>query len=167
VSDDVSEAVRCHYWDASALVKVVAEDAHEAPGRQAVRDFFFSKGLHYTTSYCLAEALSAFKLKWLREVVTQPEYFRTVREFFRLVAYSVTVDDVPVVPGVLERAERLMAEHALDFVDAIQVVTLLHGRFAVFVGDSRSLFVTADQALAKAARQEGAVVWVCTDERTD
>jgi predicted nucleic acid-binding protein len=165
VSDEGSTAVRCHYWDASALVKIVADDDGEARGRQPVRDFFFGEGLHYTTSYCLAEVLSAFKLKWLRELVTQEEYFRTVREFFRLVACRVTVDDVPVVPSSVERAERLMADHELDFIDAIQVVTLLHGQFAVFVGESRSLFVTADESLAKAARQEGAIVWLCTAEQ--
>ena len=87
--------VRCHYWDASALVKIVATDAAEALGRAAVRAFFFGQPLHYATSYCLAEALGAFKLKWLRGHISRDEYFADVREFFRLVVSGLEEDKFP------------------------------------------------------------------------
>lgn len=57
-----------------------------------------------------------------------------------------------------------MKAHGIDFIDSIQVVTVLHGRFSVFTGDPQSLFITTDKALAKAARQEGARVWECRKE---
>ena len=66
---------------------------------------------------------------------------------------------------VLEEAERIMKAHDIDFVDAIQVVTVLQGKFSVFVGDSASLFITADHSLAVAARERGASVWECHKER--
>ena len=47
-------SVRAHDLDASAMVKLIANDPEEEPGRAALRAFFFSNGLHRTTSYCLA-----------------------------------------------------------------------------------------------------------------
>jgi predicted nucleic acid-binding protein len=158
-------AVRCHYWDASALVKIVADDAAEASGRASVRAFFFEQALHYATSYSLAEALNVFKLKWLRHDISREVYFQDVREFFRLVVSSTEEDQVPISVQVLDQAERIMAEHALDFVDALQLVTVLRGKFSVLVGDSTSLFATADHDLAVAARKLGAQVWECHKEQ--
>jgi predicted nucleic acid-binding protein len=71
---------------------------------------------------------------------------------------STEEDHVPISVQILEHAERIMAEHELDFVDALQLVTVLRGKFSVLVGDSASLFVTADHDLAVAARKLGAQV---------
>ena len=57
-----------------------------------------------------------------------------------------------------------MQAHGLDFIDSIQIVTLLKGTYSGLVGTSQSLFITADRALAVAARKEGARVWDCTSE---
>jgi hypothetical protein len=73
-------------------------------------------------------------------------------------------EDVPLSLEVQREAERLMRTHNLDFVDSIQLVTVLRGRFAVLTQGSKSLFITADQALAAAGRSEGARVWDCTTE---
>jgi hypothetical protein len=71
---------------------------------------------------------------------------------------------VPVSLQLLDEAERFMRAYAIDFIDAIQVVTVLHGRFAALVEGSRSLFITADRDLARAARDLGGRVWECTTE---
>jgi predicted nucleic acid-binding protein len=135
-------AAMWYYWDASALVKVVAIDPDESPGRDAVRDFFHNRGLHRTTPYCLAEALSAFKLKWRRDLITRDEYIHCVSEFFRLVVSHLEEDEVPFAVQLRAEAERLIKAHDLDFIDAIQLVTILRGKYSVLVGDSQSLFIT-------------------------
>ena len=155
-------AVRVHYFDASALVKLVAEDKAELPGREQLRAFFFGPIQRYATSYCIAEALSAFKLKWLRKDSTEAEYLKNIREFFRLVVSSLVVDEVPLSLQIQAEAERLVTAYKIDFIDSIQLVTVLQGRFSVFVRASQTLFVTADRRLANAARKEGAKVWLCT-----
>ena len=158
----MADAVCHHYWDASALVKVIANDADEAMNRTAVREYFHNNGLHNATSYCLAEALSALKSKWLRKRITQAEYFDDVREFFRLVVPCLTQVDVPLAGRIRTNAERMMEAHGLDFIDAIQLATVVYGRESIFVAGSKTLFITADHALAVAAEQEGARVWECT-----
>ena len=160
------ETVKVHYLDASALVKLVADDADEEPGRAVLRQYYFGHAQHYATSYCLAEALSAFKVKWLRKMISQDDYVRDVRDFFRVVVSGLAVDEVPLSVQVQNEAERLMKTYGIDFIDSIQVVTVLRGRFAGLVGGSQSLFITADRTLAAVARQEGTRVWECTTEAT-
>jgi predicted nucleic acid-binding protein len=151
-------SIKAHYWDASALVRLVAEDPAEQRGRADLCTLFFGGGHHYSTSACLAEALGVFKRKWLDKIYTLAEYVRTVREFYRLVVSHLTVDEVAVSVQVLDEAERLMTKHRLDFIDSLQVITVLHGKFSVFVGDSQSLFITADRKLARAAKAAGVLV---------
>ena len=64
----------------------------------------------------------------------------------------------------MTEAERLIKQHKIDFLDCFQIVTILHGKFRVLGPDSKSILITADRALAKAARAEGARVWECTSE---
>jgi predicted nucleic acid-binding protein len=150
------QTVKVHYWDASAMVKLVAEDAGEETGRAELRAFFLGNSLHYATPACMAEALGVFKRKWLSEkVYALSDYVRTVREFYRLVVSGIALDEVPVSSQVLDQAERLVRQYELDFLDAIQVVTVLHGKYSVLVGESRSAFITADRRLARAALREG------------
>ena len=161
-------AVKVQYWDASALVRLVSEDSAERPGRVELRDFFFGRGMHHSTSSCLAEALGVFKRKWLvDEAYTQSQYVNTVKEFYRLVVSAIAVEDVPVSVQVLTEAERLMNQYRLDFIDSIQIVTIREGRYSVLIGDSKSLFITADRRLARAAKAEGVRTWHVTKKRPD
>jgi predicted nucleic acid-binding protein len=155
-------AVFYRYWDASALVKVIATDPDEAGNQPEVEAYFHQNRLHNVTSYCLAEALSAFKSKWLRKRITQDEYMRDVREFFRLVVPFVTEVPVPLAGPIRTSAERHMQAYRLDFIDAIQLATVRFGRESIFVAGSQTLFITADHDLAVAAHREGARVWECT-----
>jgi predicted nucleic acid-binding protein len=157
-----SRSVFHRYWDASALVKVVATDADEVTNQAEVRAQFHDNANQNATSYCLAEALSAFKSKWLRKRITHDEYLHDVREFFRLVVPHLIEVAVPLAGPIQTNAERYMREHRLDFIDAVQLATVLYGRESIFVAGSKTLFITADHALALAAHQEGARVWECT-----
>ncbi len=159
-------AIKVHYFDASALVKLVADDVDEEPGRSALRKYH-REHAHpgYTTSFCIAETFGAFKLKFLRKKISEKEYLAYVRNFIRVTGNTFQVDEVPILsPVVSSEAERLVARYKIDFVDCFQIVTIMRGRFRIFVGESQSILVTADHELAKAARSEGARVWECTIE---
>lgn len=72
-------SVKAHCLDASALVKLVADDADEEPGREVLRTYYRNHSSRYSTSFCVAEALSAFKQKFLRNKITRAEYIKDVR----------------------------------------------------------------------------------------
>ena len=76
-----SSAVKVCYLDASALVKLVADDRDEEPGRDAVRKYYHNNANMKATPYCVAEALSVFKRKFLRKMISRDEYKRYVKEF--------------------------------------------------------------------------------------
>ena len=154
------------YIDASALVKIVADDADEQPGQAAIRRYFFREGVMYTTTFCIAECLSAFKRKLNpKKIINRSDYIRCVSEFRRLVLPKLRTEDVPLLlPATFDEALRLVDAYGIDFIDAMQVVTLLRGRFSGLVAGSKSRLITADRGLARIATQSGFTVWECTTE---
>jgi|ERR1022692_3541066 predicted nucleic acid-binding protein len=159
-------AIKVRYFDASALVKLVADDVDEAPGRDVLRKYFWQHAHPgYTTSFCIAEAFGAFKLKFLRKKISQKQYIDYVRNFIRETGNHFKVNEVNILdPVVVTETERLVAKYKIDFIDCFQIVTIMQGEFRIFVGPSQSILITADRELAAAARAERARVWECTSE---
>ena len=161
-----SYSIKSHYLDASALVKLVADDPDDEPGRTAVRKYYETHTCMKTTSHCLSEALSVFKSKFLRRRISRDDYIRYVDMFItKTVGWKLEIEEIPILsPKLLEESAILIRKYDLDFVDCVQIVTILHGKDKIFVNDSKSVLITADRDLAKAARAEGARVWECTSE---
>ncbi len=161
-----SYSVKAHYLDASALVKLVADDPDEEPGREVLRKYYREHSNRYATSYCVTEAFSAFTVKFLRRRIPEAQYIKYVQEFIRtVIGANLQIDEVSILsPVVRNEAERLIKTHKVDFLDCFQIVTVLQGRFRHMVAESQSILITADRNLAKAARAEGARVWECTSE---
>jgi len=146
-------------------VKLVADDVDEKPGRDVLREYFKNCASRYTTSFCIAEAFGAFKLKFLRKKISQEQYIDYVRNFIRVTGNHFKVNEVPILdPVVVAETERLVAQYKIDFIDCFQIVTIMRGEFRILVGPSQSILITADHALAVAARAEKAKVWECTSE---
>ena len=57
--------------------------------------------------------------------------------------------------------ERLGKKHGLAMVDALQLVTILHGQFKHMGPNSASVLNTADNGLAEAAQAEHLKMWDC------
>ena len=159
-------AVKVHYFDASALVKLVADDVDEEPGREALRKYHNEHARPmYTTSFCIAEAFGALKNKFLRSKISESQYLQFVKDLIRVTGNTFKIDELPILdPIVNTEFQRMAAKYKIDFVDCLQIVTILQGQFRVLVGPSQSILITADRGLAKAARNEGARVWECSSE---
>jgi predicted nucleic acid-binding protein len=171
-----SHASKVSYFDASALVKLVADDADEVPGRAAVRAYYYSHGNLMATPYCVTEALSAFKMKFHRRQISRDEYKTYVKKFVHsILGGNLRIEEpqfaewnhLPPILSTLKllhEAEKLLDKYDLDFIDCVQIVTILHGKEGVFRGPSQPILITADRDLAKAACAEGAKAWDCTSE---
>lgn len=124
-----SYSVKAHYLDASALVKLVADDPDEEPGRDALRKYYREHSNRYATSYCVTEAFSAFKLKFLRGRIPEAKYITYVHEFIRtVIGANLQIDEVSILlPIVRNEAERLIKTYKIDFLDCFQIVTVLAG----------------------------------------
>ena len=147
-------------------MKLVADDPDENPGRDVLRQYYRDHSNRYATSYCVTEALSAFKLKFLRKRISEDQYIGYVKKFIGgVIGANLQIDEVSILlPIVRTEAERLIRTHGIDFLDAFQIVTVLQGRYRHMAGDSKTILITADRGLAAAARAEGVRAWECTSE---
>ena len=90
---------------------------------------------------------------------------RYVRNLLLVVGNTFQIDEIDVLlPVVSKEFEQLVGKYKLDFVDCLQVATLKHEKYRIFDGPSKSILITADRELAKAARSENARVWECSSE---
>ena len=159
---------KAHYLDASALVMLVDDSARESKGRDALRKYYNEHTSMYSNCYCLGEAFGVFKRKYLRQEITEDQYTKYVQDLIdHTVGWKLQIDEVDILlPIVSSETERLIRKwkDRIDFLDCFQIVTVLHGRNRVLVGESKSILITADNHLAEAARAEGARVWECRIE---
>jgi predicted nucleic acid-binding protein len=163
----MTDLIRVLYLDASALVKLVADDEDELRGRDAVCAYYWSHSAHvYSTSYSITEALSAFKSKYVRRCIVRDKYKHYIREFLKLtIGSNLRIDEVPILsPFVRDEFDRLIDLYDIDFLDCLQLATIMHGKYRAFDGGSKSLLITADKKLAEAARKENVDSWYCVDE---
>ena len=147
--------VKAHYLDASALVKLVADDPEEEPGRDVLRTYYWHYAASmYATSYCITEAFSAFKRKSQRGQITENQYIKYVQNFIQqILGANLRIDEVPILSSlVYTEAERLIKVYKIDFLDCFQIVTILRGQFHVLGPESKSILITGDRKLAEAAR---------------
>lgn len=148
--------------DASAAVKLVVKE----PGSELIRRRISEKAGNYITALCLAESLGVLKRKRLRKELSEQDYFAYCYMLLaHLRGHSLRLDDVDLSNfETFSRAEGLAKKYGLDLSDSVQLVSILHGRLAIFAGESKATLVTADAELAKAAAAEGCVVWNCETE---
>lgn len=153
---------KTRYLDASALVKLVIDEVDHAP----VRLFFQSNVNFCATSLCLAEALGVIKAKWAYDHISKEAYFDATRELIiNAWGGKIEINNIDLFsPEGLAPVEVLAKKHTLDLSDALQLHTILRGRYSVLGPNSASVLITADAKLAKAAKLEGIRAWNCIAE---
>ncbi|MCC6714024.1 MAG: hypothetical protein IT496_02245 [Gammaproteobacteria bacterium] len=65
--------------------------------------------------------------------------------------------------STFNEAETYCKRYSLDIADALQLVALKRGFFSTLAGESKTIMVTGDGGLAKAAASEGLRVWKYRD----
>jgi predicted nucleic acid-binding protein len=154
----MSQATRASCFDASALLKRYVEEE----GSEAVRTYWAREPTKFTTSLCFHETLTLLKVShFYRKQLDRRQYRRATLD---LCAWYDTVSkDIPELsflsPTMFIAALRVSERHDLDLSDAFQIVSLKEGFFSVLSGESQTILVTGDEALAEAARGEGLRVW--------
>jgi predicted nucleic acid-binding protein len=155
------------YLDASEAVKLVVPES----GFENLLNYFqppSPRGGFLITTLCFAEALGVLKRKWQRRQLEDEQYLGCC---YLLVEYCASHRVTLEESGLKDRqtfmqAARIAREHKLDLSDALQLLTVKHGKFRHSVDESRTLLITADSGLAAAAVAEGLRVWNCRTEPT-
>ena len=154
--------IKASHLDASTAVKLVLQER----GFEQLRSYFATASF-YITSICLAEALGVFKRKRLREEISEKQYLTRCH---LLLGYlrsppRIHVDEIELSSvDTFTKAEEIARRHKLDLSDSLQLVSVKHGRSSSCVPGFKTVFITADRALASAAKAEGLRVWNCEEE---
>jgi predicted nucleic acid-binding protein len=157
--------IKASHLDASAAVKLVLQER----GSEHLSSYFAKRAGFYITSVCLAEALGVFKRKRLRDEISEKQYLATC---YLLLGYlrsppRIRMDEIELSSlDTFAKAEEIARRHKLDLSDSLQLVSVKHGRSSSCVPGFKTVLITADRALASAAKAEGLRVWNCEEEAT-
>ncbi len=152
--------------DASALVKLLLNDPKEK-GTENIQEYFIKGTSFYTTSLCFAETLGVLKRKYSKEkTICRPQYLNASEKLLVLIfGKKIIIEEVPIAqPSSFKEAKRLIEKYKIDLADAMQIVSVMRGKFSVLTGGSKTILITADKELAKAASKESVRVWNCETE---
>ena len=133
-----------------------------------MREYFHNRSpTKYTTPFCYYETLTLLKVKWLyRKELSKQEYseaaFRLTAWFEASTRYAKDIDLKE--PGVFFKVRELAERHSLDLSDALQIISVKEGYFSHLINESKTILVTADELLARAAIREGVIAWYCLGE---
>jgi len=129
-------------------VKLYVQEEHSS----RVRDFVNNHPKPFqTTSLCFAEAISVLKRKWMKKELSIADYLEAIR---RITVdgwgRAIDVEDFGLFdPFKQKDLERLVTDYGIDLSDALQLLTILYGKYSVLTGESKSVLVTADFGLAE------------------
>jgi len=152
------DALRPHFLDASALVKLVV---HE-PGSDAFRNYFRTNSWFVSSPLCISEALGVLKRHWQQGSLTDERYYACAWELLFSYRAGGRIQLAPEhlgQPEAFASARRLSGTYEIDLSDALQLHLLLYGVLASYCGGSQAVLISADRNLAQAARAEGLLAW--------
>lgn len=156
-------AIRANCFDASALLKLYIQE----DGSETLRTYWNGEPTKFTTSLCFYEALTQLKVcHFYRKVLDLEDYKKATLSLCAW--YSTVSESIPVLnflsSEVFFAAQRTAETHKLDLSDAFQIISIKEGFFSKLSGGSKTILITTDDKLAKAARSEGLRVWYILDE---
>jgi predicted nucleic acid-binding protein len=133
-------------------------------GSDHLEAYFAGRSGFYITSFCFFEALSVLKRKMLSKVledrISRKQYFDRCWLLLHYLRRRIHIDDPDISSlETLGLAEKLAKQYDLDLSDALQLITVKHGKFRKLDKESRTVLITSDQSLAKAAEAEGLQAW--------
>ena len=93
--------------------------------------------------------------------MSEEEYLSSAYELLAFLSEgSIELEDININDSsVFSEVEALVQKYSIDVSDAFQIVSVKKNYFSQFEGDSKPILITADTALAKAARAESLRVW--------
>lgn len=154
-----------HYLDASVAVKLVTDEE----GSNLIKEYMKKNSSYHfhITEFVFYEVLSVLKQKWCREEITFKQYQNSVFQFDSyLHDESIQIDSEfrPCHLNIFVELREFIKKYNLDYSDALQLYTVLNGKWRSSCNECRTIFVTADRSLSSAAKQEGLRTWYFLEE---
>ena len=160
------------YLDASAAVKLVDKELHS----DRLLTYFRPRSGFVMTPFCFYETLTTLKSKWRGRRKSNGEPVRITKTAYKDACFFlfdhiqsgkiVLQSDLNLSIEVTTQIENLVQKHDLDVSDALQLLTIKLGRYKSFGAESKTLLISDDKDLVKAASKEGLRVWFLRNSET-
>lgn len=151
--------IRTHYLDATAIVKLLVKEE----GSERLESYSEEHTNFRTTALCVGEVLGVLKVKhFYRKELDREAYFCASEILAGWISKSggLEIEEVNLAErDVFSEVENLCKKYTLDLSDGLQIFILKKGFYSSLPGDSAPILITADDALAGAAKSEGGRVW--------
>lgn len=149
-----------HYLDASVASKMFSKESGWEEIHKYVKENW---SFHcWITEFVYYEILNVLKLKWVREKIDKERYLRGIFVFNAWIREElIKVDDdfnAKEGKNYLDVRE-IVNRYDIDYSDALQIYTVLNGRWKRSTLDCKTVFVSADKKLIEAARDHGLRTW--------
>jgi len=148
------------YVDASVAVKLIVNEDESARLQNLLIENW-SYHFHIT-EFAFYETLSVLKRKLRKKEINEETYHGAVAQLAGYLEEDLLQIDSDFRVGnfkVIVEVRELVKKYSLDYSDALQIYTVLRGKWAASCLECKTVFVTVDSKLAKAARHEGLRVW--------
>jgi len=149
-----------HYLDASVASKIFSK---EDDWREIDEYIMRNNSYHcWITEFVYFEVLNVLKLKWIRGDIDKTAYHSGIYEFNSWIDEGLIQIDSDF--DMKERKHfttlrEIVDQHDIDYSDALQILTVLEGRWKGKRYECTTVFVSADAGLVKAARCYDLRVW--------
>lgn len=159
----MSTPVRASCFDASALLKLYVDEL----GSDVLREYWNHESTRFTTSICFYETLNLLKVCYFyRGELSKRQYEEATLNICAW--YQAVIESTPelnfLTPEVFFAVQQMSGKHNLDLSDAFQIHSVKEGFFSDAARESKTILVSADKKLVKAARSEGLRVWNLMNE---
>jgi len=153
-----------HYLDACVLVKLVCRE----PGSDRIDEYVRTNPsfCFCVTEYAFYEALGVLKRKWVKKELKEQEYSKAIYvlgAWFEDGTIKIDSDFRPHDQMLTGPLRDLVERHRIDYSDALQIYTIVNGKWKRSVYETKTVLVSQDAGLLKAARSEGLRVWEFPD----
>jgi predicted nucleic acid-binding protein len=162
-----SMSARTNFLDASALVMMVVQESRS----KKLQTYLAAESNWHTTPISFFEALNVLKRKRGKEL-SEKDYHKAAFDLLALFRgkqakienlWTLDITD----PMTFNETQKVCQNHGLDLSDAFQILSVKAGTFSGLVGDSKTVLITDDKNLSKAATKEGLKVWLLKDPPPD
>jgi predicted nucleic acid-binding protein len=152
-----SIGIKIKYLDASAIVKLYLEE----DGSSYFRDYFYNHTNFCTVSITFYEAMNVLKAKLFNE--NKENYYKAVEDLvINGSGGKIELEDIELKNyNIFKEVSDMSFRYNIDIADAIQIFSILKGKYSFFAFDSKSVLITADDQLEFAAKDNNIRVWNC------
>lgn len=153
-----SVAVKVKYLDASVIVKLYLDE----DGSKDFRDYFNTHINYCTTRMTFYEAMNVLKSRLFKSSM-EDKYYQSVEALAihgwggKIEIESIELDNL----DIFKEVSKISMQYNLDVADAIQIYSILKGKYKFFARESSSVLITADDKLELAAKKNDIRVWNC------